>query len=73
MFNWLLEMSDSGVIGDIITENSSPDGYGVTAVSNYDFYIGALCGFGFAILLYVVYKLSVYLFFKELNKTDESD
>ena len=70
MFNWLLEVVDSGVVSDIVSPDNIPDGY-VESTGNSDLEIGILIGFSLAVFLWVVIKLSIYLFKKTFYDKNE--
>ena len=63
MFNCLLDVVNSGVVGDVVAPDNIPDGH-VEASGNNDLATGMLIGFCLALFLYAIVKLSIYLFKK---------
>ena len=72
MFGTLLDIVDSGVVSDIVSPDNIPDGYGQSAGNN-NLEIGILIGFSLAVVLWVIIKLSIYLFKKTFYDKNEEE
>lgn len=71
---WLLEIYDSGVVSDIISPDSNPDGYGTFATTNNDqFWIGFFVGLGVAIGIWCFIKLCKYILKKAFHDDEENE
>jgi len=74
MFNWLMEIKDSGVVSDIISPDNITDGYGTkTVIENNQFFIGFLAGILTAIGVYFFIKLCIYIFKKAYYDKNEEE